>query len=172
MEKLREFLLGQYTSVKIDLTDNGWHTDAKIPDLAGWYFVTTDAPVEVISRQQLWATTYITKKKKVETRVKNYDLAARAGRYTDAMSRYWNITKVYSGIASSLRDRAREHTFADPGTGGLALSKYPALFAYDWTFNYRCLDQILPGIDDWEMQLRLGEQIWRSHNCWPLLCAE
>lgn len=172
MEAFRAFVSGPYQTAKIDFENKSWHTDAGIKDVPGWYFVTTNAPVEVLAAQTLWDTTYIKKKSKEEAPVKNYDLSQRVGRYTDSLARFWNTEIVYSGMASSLRDRAREHTFGDPGTGGLALYRYPALANYDWTFSFLRLDAHFEQCDNTDTILKLGEQMWRSANGWPLLCAE
>jgi len=172
VESFRAFVTGPYESSNIDFENKKWHIDAGIKDVPGWYFVTTNAPVEVLAAQSLWSTTYITKKKKKKAPVKNYNLAQRAGRHTDDLARFWNTEIVYSGLASSLRDRAREHTFGDPGTGGLALYRYPALAQYDWTFSILRFEDHFEECDDTDTILKLGEQIWRSHNGWPLLCAE
>lgn len=172
MEAFRAFVTGPYQTAKIDFENKSWHTDAGIKDVPGWYFVTTNAPVSVLAAQTLWDTTYIQKRNKKKASVKNYNLAERAGRHTDDLARFWNTTIVYSGMASSLRNRAREHTFGDPGTAGLALCRYPALADYNWTFSFLRLDAHFEHRDDTDTILKLGEQMWRSANGWPLLCAE
>jgi hypothetical protein len=172
VEAFRAFVTGPYQTAKIDFENKSWHTDAGIKDVPGWYFVTTNAPVSVLAAQTLWDTTYIQKQNKKKASVKNYNLAVRAGRHTDDLARFWNTTIVYSGMASSLRNRAREHTFGDPGTGGLALYRYPALADYNWTFSFLRLDAHFEHCDDTATILKLGEQMWRSANGWPLLCAE
>lgn len=75
-------------------------------------------------------------------------------------------------MASTLQARAREHTFPDPGTAGLALSMYPALREYEWLFGYVTLSRFAASVSCPEMVLRLGEQLWRAENGWPLLSAE
>ncbi len=75
-------------------------------------------------------------------------------------------------MAANLQARAREHTFADPGTAGLALSKYPELIGYEWIFGYITLRRLAPRVSCQDMMLRLGEQVWRARNGWPLLCAD
>jgi len=172
VEAFRAFVTGPYQTAKIDFENRSWHSDAGIKDVPGWYFVTTNAPVEVLAAQQLWDTTYIKKRSNKVAPVKNYDLSQRAGRYTENLARFWNTTIVYSGMASSLRDRAREHTFGDPGNAGLAIYRYPELADYDWTFSFLRLDAHFEQCDNTDTILKLGEQIWRSANGWPLLCAE
>lgn len=172
MEAFRAFVTGPYKTAKIDLEDRKWHIKAGIEDVPGWYYVTTNTPLEVLAAQSLWDTTYIQKRSKKKASVKNYDLSVRAGRYTDDLARFWNKTIVYSGMASSLMDRAREHSFGDPGNGGLALYRYPELADYDWTFSFLRLDAHFKQCYDTDTILKLGEQMWRSANGWPLLCAE
>jgi hypothetical protein len=54
----------------------------------------------------------------------------------------------------------------------LALYRYPALAGYNWTFSFLRLDAHFEHCDDTDTILELGEQMWRSANGWPLLCAE
>ena len=172
MQSLRSHLAGSYTKIPVKFVKPGWHTDAKVPATQGWYFIETDTPFEVLSRQALWARQYSKKKTSESADVKNYDLQSRCSRFHPELSQYWNTKLVYSGLASNLQSRAREHTFADPGTGGLALSKYPELHEYQWWFSYRTLESFMPKCPNPGVLLLLGEQIWRSDNGWPILCAE
>jgi hypothetical protein len=172
MNELREFMNGEYVRVAIELNKPGWHTRAKVPPAPGWYYIETDAPFEIISRQALWGRQYTTKKAGKLADVKNYDLPARCARFDETLAEYWNTRRVYSGLASNLQSRAREHTFADPGTGGLALSKYPELHEFEWHFCYRTLAEFMPECPNPGVLLLLGEQVWRSQNGWPILCAE
>ncbi|MCP5304376.1 MAG: hypothetical protein H6953_02925 [Chromatiaceae bacterium] len=172
MEDLRNFLSGQFIEVEIDFSNRKWHTQARVPAENGWYYVKTNAPLEVLARQALWARQYKKKRTGNIADVKNYDLQSRCARYDSRMAEYWNTSLVYSGFASNLQSRAREHTFADPGTGGLALSNYPELHEYDWRFFYKTLSQFLPDCANPGVLLLLGEQVWRSKHGWPILCAE
>jgi hypothetical protein len=172
MELLQQHLSSYASCVAIPLDNESWVANAGIPSEPGWYFVRTNCPVQVLQDQQLWAQTYVKVRSGESAKVRNYDLAARSLRYSDDLSAYWNIKEIYSGMASDLRARAREHTFADPGTAGLALSKYPMLRNHDWTFGFITLRRFSQSISCQEMVLRLGEQLWRSKNGWPLLCAE
>lgn len=171
MNALFTYLDSIYSCAQIDLTDKKWQTKAQIPAEPGWYFIRTNAPLCLLRKQTLWSTTYTTKTAKT-TKVLNYDLAKRAGRYTLNLSIYWNTTEVYSGMASNLMARAREHTFPAPGTGGLALSRYLPLHSYEWSFCYLTLARFMSPVPCNEMLLHLGEQIWRSKHGWPILCAE
>ena len=169
---LKKYICGEYKQVGISFDDNKWHLKGKIPNEAGWYFIKTDAPIEVIKRQNIWAETYRLKKSGLETRVKNYNLQKRANRHTCNLSPYWNTNEVYSGLASNLMSRAREHTFGNPGTGSLCLSRYSELKEYTWTFNYLTLKGFILECESTDMILHLGEQIWRVENGWPILCEQ
>lgn len=172
MKELREFLNGEYIRVAIEFDKPGWHARANVPATPGWYYIETDTPFEILSRQAVWGRQYTTKKAGRLADVKNYDLQTRCARFDDTLAEYWNTRYVYSGLASSLQSRAREHTFADPGTGGLALSKYPELHEFEWRFCYRTLAEFMPECPSPGVVLLLGEQVWRSQNGWPILCAE
>ena len=171
MQPLLDLLDKHASCVAIDLTNPSWHLGWEIGAVPGWYFIRTDAPVDVLRRQKRWADTYVTKGGKTKP-VAHYDIAARAARYTDDMQAYWNTTEVYSGLADKLQNRAREHTFPnDPGTIGLALGRYPELASYNWTFGFIRLARLAAPSSGKDMLLKLGEQAWRGRNGWPLLCS-
>ena len=170
MEALQAYITSEYKTADISFSDRKWHIEAEIPNTAGWYFIKTDTPIAVLQKQKLWQTQYIQPRNRKTAKVKNYNLSERANRYTKEQSQYWNIIEVYSGLASNLQQRAKDHTFADPGTGSLALSQYPELAQYTWTFHYITLSEFYQGPS--EPILSLGEQMWRSINGWPILCAE
>lgn len=171
MQKLTNLFESYYSAIQIDLTDANWNIKYGIPKEAGWYFITTDTPIEVLAQQELWAQTYITKKKKKISPVKNYDLKNRASRFSSEQPQLWSKVAVYSGKASNLYARAKEHTFPDPGTVGLALAKYPDLQRYEWIFNYHIRSRLNDPLAPPDITLLLGEQIWRATNGWPVLCA-
>lgn len=172
MNDLANYLDSTHSSVQIDLCNDQWHLDGGIPSLPGWYYITTNAPVDLLQRQRLWSSTYQTAKDNKPAKVKNYDILQRANRYTDRLAPYFNTRDVYSGLASKLSSRAREHTFADPGTGGLALAKYPELFDFEWIFHFVTLHRFMTNCQCNNVLLRLGEQLWRSKHGWPVLCVE
>lgn len=172
MQLLLDHLDSYASCVNMDLADPNWYSQWGIPNTPGWYFIRTDAPVEILCRQKRWIDIYVTKRMRETRPTKNYDIAARAARYTDDLKEYWNTAEVYSGMASKLRDRADEHTLPDPGTAGLALGRYPELAQYNWTFGFIRLDRFGTPPAGQEMLLRLGEQAWRARNGWPLLCSE
>lgn len=146
-----------------------WHLEGHVPRSAGWYFIETDTPVDVLKRQHRPQAVYKKKKSGDEAPVKIYDIAGSANRYADDLKDCWNTAQVYSGLAKNLQSRSREHTSPDLGTAALALSLYPELRQYQWTFCYVEMTAFLPGASCPEMLLRLGEQIWRATNGWPLL---
>jgi hypothetical protein len=154
--------------VPMNLAGDRWHVAAKIPRTAGWYFIETNTPVEILQRQHRPQTRY-TQKNGKEVNVKIYDISGSAARYADDLKECWNIEQVYSGLASNLQDRAREHTLSDLGTAALALGLYPELHSYAWTFCYVEMHRFLPEASCPKMLLRLGEQMWRGTNGWPLL---
>lgn len=172
MNDLSTYLDGTYSSVQIDLRNDKWHRHGGIPSKPGWYYISTNAPVSLLQQQPLWSSTYPRAKDQKIVKVNNYDLQQRASRYADSLSPYFNTKGVYSGLASSLLSRAREHTFADPGTAGLSLSKYAALHDYEWIFHFVTLSRFMADCHCKEILLRLGEQLWRAKHGWPVLCAE
>ncbi|MBK3780102.1 hypothetical protein G3A43_07515 [Paraburkholderia aspalathi] len=126
MKELAAHMQRICSCANIDLGDQEWARKSGIPGRAGWYFIRTNTPLDVLSRQALWSRTYAREDGQMAA-VRNYDIGARAARFQDDLAAYWNISDVYSGMASNLLSRAREHTFPNPGTGALALSKYPEL---------------------------------------------
>lgn len=172
MHDLSDYLDSTHSSVQIDLRNSRWHRDGGIPNQPGWYYISTDTPIELLQRQHLWSTTYQRARDHKTAKVRNYDIQRRAGRFTNNLAPYFNTRGVYSGLASKLLARAKEHTFADPGTAGLALAKYPELFDFEWIFHFVTLHRFMADCQCNEVLLHLGEQVWRSKHGWPVLCAE
>jgi hypothetical protein len=172
MENLTRYLDSIHSSVQIDLRNREWHLLGGVPETPGWYYISTNTPIGLLQQQYLWSSTYSRATDQQIVKVRNYDLQRRANRYSDSLSQYFSTKGVYSGLASKLQSRAREHTFADPGTAGLALSKYPSLHDYEWIFHFVTLSRFIADCQSKELLLRLGEQVWRSKYGWPLLCAE
>jgi hypothetical protein len=172
MQSLTTYLSGNYSKAQIDFSNRGWHTSARVPSKPGWYYLETNTPLEVLARQTRWARQYNKKRSGVLDNVKNYDLQARCARFDPSLAEYWNTKFVYSGLASNLQSRAREHTFTNPGTGGLALEKYGELHEFNWYFHFITLEGFMPECPNPGVLLLLGEQVWRSRNGWPILCAE
>lgn len=171
MQDLIDYLDSAHSCVQMDLEDRNWHLMSGIPNEAGWYFISTDAPLEVLSAQVLEPTHYQKKRSGKWAPVKSYDLRARAGRCTPQLKKYFSDRAVYSGLASELQTRAREHCFPDPGTGALALANYEALRSYQWVFHFVTLKRFMADCGCKEFVLRLGEQLWRAKYGWPVLCA-
>lgn len=172
MNDLSSYLDGTYSSAQMDLRNPQWHLHGGIPNERGWYYISTNAPVSLLRQQSLWSTQYSRSTDKKVVRVRNYDLQDRARNYSDALSPFFNTKGVYSGIASNLLSRAREHTFADPGTGALALARYRALHDYEWIFHYVTLGRFMVDCECPRILLRLGEQQWRAKHGWPVLCVD
>lgn len=171
MNDLSAYLDSTHSSVQIDLSNDQWHR-CGIPGKPGWYYISTDAPITLLQEQALWTSTYQRATDQKIVKVRNYDLQRRANRYSDNLSQYFNAKAVYSGLASNLLARAREHTFADPGTAGLSLSRYPALHEYEWIFHFVTLKRFMDDCQCQKFLLRFGEQMWRAKHGWPVLCAE
>lgn len=129
MQTLRNFLNRPHVATQMQLDDLSWADKAGIPSTPGWYYISTNAPIELLMRQELWQREYLKKRSGHASPVRNYDLATRARRHCETLATFWNTQLVYSGLASNLRSRAREHTLPDPGTGALALGRYPSLQA-------------------------------------------
>jgi hypothetical protein len=172
MNNLSTYLDGDHTSVQVDFKSNRWHLLGGIPNEPGWYYISTNAPISLLQQQPLWSTTYRRAKDQKIVKVKNYDLQKRANRYSTDLAKYFNTKCVYSGLASNLMSRAREHTFADPGTAGLALAKYEVLHGYEWFFHFVTLRRFMADCQCQKVLLCLGEQTWRAKHGWPVLCAE
>lgn len=94
MQRLSAHLNSYASCVNIRLDHKAWHTEAHIPSEPGWYFVRTNAPVEVLQEQELWARTYITKKSGKNAAVRNYDIAGRARRYAPDLANFWNTSRA------------------------------------------------------------------------------
>lgn len=171
MQDLADYLDSAHSCVQLDLKDANWHVRSGIPNQPGWYFISTDAPLALLQAQPLWDRTYPRAKDGKFVNVKNYDLQERARRCTPQLKKYFSERAAYSGLASKLRSRAKEHTFADPGTGALALSKYEALKEYEWVLHYATLKRFMADCGCNDLVLRLGEQLWRAKHGWPVLCA-
>lgn len=178
-EELIAYLDGPFTRVPMDIREQNvcWHITAKIPNEPGWYLIETTVPVELLRQQRRTQGVYTTKAGN-RASVKHYDLAARSSKYSEALEGFFAGPIVYSGMASSLQGRAREHTKANRGTGALSLHNYEPLKdpKYQWWFHYATLSDFSSVLQLNKIQqgtvLRFGEQIWRARNGWPVLCAE
>lgn len=177
-ERLEAYLESSFRRVQMDLCerDTPWYVVESIPSEPGWYFIETNVPVDVLRDQHKVKSSYDTKAGK-SALVKHYDLAARADRYDESLKYLFSTPVVYSGIASSLRSRASEHTEANEGTAALSLLNYDPLASpeYQWWFCYATLNGFWSGPALRRQQqvivLKLGEQIWRARNGWPILCS-
>ena len=171
MQDLVDYLDSAHSCAQMSLVDRTWHRNSGIPNESGWYFISTNAPLEVIAAQSLASSHYQKARSSKLVPVRNYDLQARASRCTPNLKKYFSERAVYSGLASELRTRAKEHCFPDPGTGALALANYDALRPYEWLFHFVTLKRFMADRECNEFVLRLGEQLWRAKYGWPVLCA-
>jgi len=173
MQNLKEIISSNYSFVTIDLSNNNWHIN--IPSMPGWYFIETDVPISVFVNLSPPPSEYVNDKGETK-KCRNYNLSARAKSHSDDIEKNNLIINssgkrvVYSGIHKHLMNRAREHTFAHPGTAALALCRYPELKDYNWVFNYRELSSC-KNFSNADLVLKLGEQMWRAIYGWPLLCS-
>lgn len=176
MNELRALLQAPFTQREIDFTDAQWHIG--IPSESGWYFIQSDAPAQVLSNLPSPPAFYLNDEGE-RKKCKNYDIRTRAMSLAEIAGLQSVvlggsvIRTVYSGKTKNLLNRAREHTFSHPGTAGLALAKdeYLPLRNYTWSFHYQCNTRPYVSLAHRDVILKLGEQIWRSNNGWPLLCA-
>ncbi|QCG68119.1 hypothetical protein [Pseudomonas veronii] len=174
MNSLKKLLETTFTVRSINFDNDKWHHG--LPNKSGWYFVETDAPLNVLTALPSPPSEY-TNDAGVIKKCRNYDIKARAKALESALGQDSKIIyneglrPVYSGMANNILNRAREHTFGHHGTAGLALAKYNTLFGYQWKFHY--IENTLPSHSPAhkEITLKLGEQIWRANYGWPLLCS-
>lgn len=173
MKDLREIVISNYSSVVIDLNNNDWHIN--IPSMPGWYFIETDVPISVFVNLSAPPSEYTNDEGETK-KCRNYNLSARAKSHRDDIEKNSliinsdGIRAVYSGIHKNLMNRAREHTFAHPGTAALALCRYPELKEYKWSFRYKELSSF-NNFSNADLALKFGEQMWRANYGWPLLCS-
>ena len=174
MKELKSLIESEFTTKEMNLEDKKWH--AEIPNKAGWYFIETNTPLEVFLQLNSPPSEYTNNKGELK-KCKNYNLASRTEALVESLISSKIIIEreglrpIYSGISKNLLNRAREHTFAHKGTAALALFNYNVLKQYKWTFNYK--ENTLPFSTNKHRNiiLKLGEQIWRANNGWPILCS-
>ena len=111
MQSLRSHLAGSYTKIPVKFVKPGWHTDAKVPATQGWYFIETDTPFEVLSRQALWARQYSKKKTSESDGVTN-------PMSVDAIARLAGLTAETAVVR---RRQGEDGPVGDPLTGEVAI---------------------------------------------------
>jgi hypothetical protein len=174
MKSLRSIIETDFLEKTIDLSNNQWHLN--IPSEAGWYYIETDTPLEVFLQLDSPPSEYMNDDGEVK-KCKNYDIPLRTEKLVTGLETGGviierdGIRPVYSGMAKNLLNRAREHTFGHKGTAGLALANYQKLRCYNWTFRYKVNKLLLSSEKHQNIILKLGEQIWRANNGWPILCS-
>jgi hypothetical protein len=173
MQQLSNLLESKFEVIDINLNNAKWHLD--IPNTSGWYFIETNAPNEVLGALAAPPSEYKNDEGE-QKKCRNYNISSRAksllqgNKSGGIVIGSTSIRVVYSGMAKNLLNRAREHTFSHPGTAGLALANYQVLKQYCWTFNY--LPNTINSVSKTHkiVTLKLGEQMWRASNGWPILC--
>ena len=174
MQKLSTIVETKFAKYEIDFNNKKWHHG--IPNTSGWYFIETNTPVKIFKELESPPKHY-KNRNGVKKKCRNYNISKRA-RAIEAFPIQVgliitknNIRPIYSGMAINLMARAREHTFGHPGTAGLALANYSSITEYTWYFQY--LENPFDSLENNHRNiiLKFGEQIWRSKNGWPLLCA-
>lgn len=173
MQNIHSLLKTPFSCKEIDLRNNQWHIG--IPNRAGWYFIETNAPLDILTKLPAPPSIYTNDDGK-EKMCRNYNISARAQALiaiadSGIVISGTEFRYVYSGMAKNLLNRAREHTFGHRGTAGLALANYPELLLYRFKFHY--LENSIPKLSSAhaDVTLKLGEQIWRASNGWPILCS-
>jgi len=176
MNTLNSLLSTSFTVMSIDLRlkNEQWHHG--VSNKSGWYFIETDTPVSVLTALPSPPSEYPNEDGELK-KCRNYDIPARAKALASALGEESiviygkGLRPVYSGMAKNLLNRAREHTFAHPGTAGLALANYQTLYSYEWNFHF--IENTLPyaSLAHRNITLKLGEQVWRANYGWPLLCS-
>lgn len=175
MKELSDLMLSEFQVKDIDLNNSQWHLD--IPNEPGWYFIKTNTPNDVLVNLISPPSEY-TNDDGDQKRCRNYNISSRVKSLSDSINVSGvviggeNHRPVYSGMTKRLLNRAREHTYAHLGTAGLALANYPELRRYDWKFYYLTNSLQYLSNAHGRTMLKLGEQIWRANNGWPILCAE
>jgi len=174
MDALKALLRSGFETMTIDLRNDRWHKD--LTTGAGWYFITTDTPISVLTNVPSPPSEY-TNEDGEQKKCGNYDIRSRARTMaaliqdTGILCSGDGVRPIYSGMAKSIVDRARDHTFAHRGTAGLALAYYESLFPFRWTFHYLSMNLPVQSPAHRDILLRLGEQMWRATHGWPLLCS-
>lgn len=135
--------------------------------MPGWYAIETNTPIDVLDALM-----------RVVDKPKHYDFSERAAA-TAFMRECGEIIQpssvgasyvIYSGIADVLKNRAREHSHGNGGTGCLGLSGYPILGDYKWEFLFRTCAAQVPSAQGNKLVRTVLEQRWRAKHGWPLLC--
>jgi len=157
----------KFVSIKMDFSTNPrWYKDT-IPSEAGWYFIETTTPIDILRKvgNPKEKGNYNIPQKIIDSQyLIDNDLSIKQiGNQPYA---------VYSGEALNLMNRAREHSFGGKGTGCLAIENYRSLKLYHWSFCYLKCKTYSPDSEGDKGLRNLGEQIWRSQNGWPILCSK
>ncbi len=157
----------RFQQVPMAFDDSSWWN--AVPGVPGWYLIETDTPVEVLG--QLPIPPEGTNIYNIPDRIQSNAWLLAQGLAIQPTQEGVSYV-VYSGEQFNLKNRAREHTRGNNGTGCLCLSQYPQLHQYQWSFLYLSCDTVFPG-NQGDKALRVfWEQTWRALNGWPILCKE
>lgn len=157
----------QFERVQMTLNVPNWWN--AVPNLPGWYLIETNTPVAVLGQQPVPPQ---------GTNIYNIPDRARFTAWLSAqglsiLPAYQDASYfVYCGEQANLRNRAREHTHGNHGTGCLCLSNYQQLQQYQWWFWHLACDTVFPERNGNKALRVLGEQTWKALHGWPILCKE
>lgn len=174
MNRLKLLIDNKFMAKEINLENDKWHFE--LPNTAGWYFIETDTPLEIFLELNSPPSEYINAEGELK-KCRNYNIASRTEALVggllglDIIIEKEGNRPIYSGMTQNILSRAREHTFAHKGTAGLALSNYSELNRYKWMFYYKINTLPFSTNKHRDIILKLGEQIWRANNGWPILCS-
>jgi hypothetical protein len=157
----------QFKRVQMTLDAPNWW-DA-VPAAAGWYLIETNTLIAMLD--QLPAPSLGSNLYNIPHRIQ-FSACLRAQGLAIQPACQGAPYFVYCGEQANLRNRAREHTHGNPGTGCLSLSLYPQLRGFEWWFWYLPCDTVFPESHGNKALRVMGEQTWRAHNGWPVLCKE
>lgn len=147
-------------------SDNLWAQERDvIPNGEGWYWIKSTTPIDTFRRL-------------VPPRGRHYNIPERVAhnQYLIASGiglqprRRGNLYVVYSGEAMNLRSRASEHRDGHDGTACLGIARYRLLGNHRWQFCFVSCRDLFPNCDDNKALRVYGEQLWRAHYGWPVLC--
>jgi hypothetical protein len=153
-----------FKSVQIDFNNDKWREN--IPSKPGWYYITTNAPIEEL--KSVGDHKYKAHINIRETINNNANLIKLGFAIIQSECLY----VVYNGEAKNLKARAKEHICGHEKTFCLGLTNYPILREYSWLFNYAS-ESTCSSINSEDKATRvLFEQLWRAKNGWPILCKK
>lgn len=158
--------MGDFQAIAVDFNNPGWRKP--VPAVPGWYAISTNAPLNVLSSFPLPIEG--TSHYKIGKRLQDVQFLIEQGAAI-VPARDGDMYIVYSGEHGNLKARAREHECGATGTGCLSLTQYEVATQYEWTFHFRPCELQVPGCEGNKMLRNYLEQRWRAENGWPVLCS-